>query len=65
MSWMTIVGATIFASLIAMLILTEWIVRRGRPGKGLQWCDNSPRQPTRIIAQGRRMYRQDSVRDAQ
>ena len=65
MSWIMIVGVTIFASLVAMLMLTEWIVWRGRPGKGLQWCDNSPRQPTRIIAQGRRLSRQGAVRDAQ
>jgi hypothetical protein len=43
-----IAGAAMFASLIAMLILTEWIVWRGRPRKGLQWSENAPRRPSRI-----------------
>ena len=49
MSWVMIAGATILASLIAMLTLTEWIVRRARPRRGLQWADNSPRKPSRIF----------------
>lgn len=48
MAWMMITGATIFASLVAALILTEWIVWRGRPRKGLQWAKDAPRRPARI-----------------
>ena len=35
MSWAIITGAVIFASLVATLILAEWIVRRLRPRKDL------------------------------
>jgi hypothetical protein len=49
MSWIMTAGATIFASLIVMLVLTELIVRRGRSRKGLQWSDNSPRKSSRTI----------------
>ena len=49
MSWMMIAAATVFAFLIAMLGLTEWIVRRGRFRKGLQWSDKSPKKPERIF----------------
>ena len=49
MSWIMTIGATIVASLIAMLMVSEWIVRRGRSRKGLQWSDNAPRQPARIV----------------
>ena len=48
MAWMMITGATIFASLVAAMILTEWVVWRGRPRKGLQWAENAPRRPVRI-----------------
>jgi hypothetical protein len=47
MPWVAIT-ATLVASLIAILAL-DWIARRGRPRKGLQWVDNSPRKPARII----------------
>ena len=49
MTWIMTAGATIFASLIAMLVLTEWIVRRGRSRKGPQWSDDSLRKSSHII----------------
>ena len=48
MAWMMITGATIVASLIATLMLTEWVVWRGRTREGLKWAENVPRRPTRI-----------------
>ena len=48
MAWILIVAPTLFVSLIATLMLAEWIVTRRRSRSGLQWCDNSPRQPRRI-----------------
>jgi len=48
MAWMIIIGATTLVCLIGMLALSEWIARRGRTHRGLQWCDNSPRKPDTI-----------------
>jgi hypothetical protein len=48
MAWILIAGAAIFALLGATPMLTEWIVRRGRPRKGLPWSENVPRRPSRI-----------------
>ena len=47
MSWAIMVAGVIVASLT--LVLAKWIVRRGRPRKRLQWCDNSPRKPDNTI----------------
>jgi hypothetical protein len=49
MSWAIPAGAAIFASLIATVLLAEWMVRRQRPRKGLEWSDNSPRRPDNTI----------------
>jgi hypothetical protein len=46
-SWGIMAGGLFVASLA--LILAEWIVRRARQRKGLQWCDNSPRRPDNTI----------------
>ena len=48
MTWMTVTGGVVLATLIATLMLTEWIVWRGRPRKGLQWAKNAPLRPARI-----------------
>ena len=48
MAWMMVTGAAILASLIAAMILTEWVVWRGLPRKGLQWAENAPTRPARI-----------------
>ena len=48
MAWMMVTGGVVFATLVATLMLTEWIVWRGRPRKGLQWTKNAPQRPARI-----------------
>jgi hypothetical protein len=48
MSWMITVGAMLLVCFVGMLGLTEWVIRRGRASRGLQWCDNSPRKPHTI-----------------
>lgn len=48
MAWMMVTGGVVLASLIATLMLTEWIVWRARARKGLQWAENAPRRPARF-----------------
>jgi len=48
MAWMMVTGGVVFASLVAALMLAEWMVWRARARKGLQWAENAPRRPARL-----------------
>ncbi len=47
MVWFTPIA--IVTALTAVLVSGIWLLRRGRPRKGLQWSDNSPVKTSRTL----------------